>query len=217
MARIERFEDIRAWQEARVLAQMVYRVSGQGAFARDFGLRDQIRRAAGSVMHNIAEGFDAGSDSEFVRFLRYARRSATEVQSELYIGLDQGYTSQESFTQIYKQAMQVNKLINGFIGYLRRLSEHKLRESAGEYIASPIEKPDQSNQPTNPTNPTNLATRPTDQPTNPTNPTNQNVHSISHKTTLSGKKRRRHPGRRDSCRQGGRHTETQTTHTANEN
>lgn len=137
MARIERFEDIRAWQGARVLAQMVYEVSGQGAFARDFGLRDQIREAAGSAMHNIAEGFDAGADNEFVRFLRYARRSATEVQSELYIALDQSYITSERFQQIYDKATQVKKLINGFIGYLRGPGTHKLREVPAEYVISP--------------------------------------------------------------------------------
>lgn len=137
MAKIERFEDIRAWQEARVLAQMVYEVSAQGSFARDFGLRDQIREAAGSSMHNIAEGFDAGSDDEFVRFLRYARRSATEVQSQLYIALDQDYITLERFRQIYDQATYVKKLINAFIGYLRGPGDHKLREVPAEYVISP--------------------------------------------------------------------------------
>ena len=136
MAKIERFEDIRAWQEARVLAQMVYETSGQGAFARDFGLRDQIRDAAGSVMHNIAEGFDAGSDNEFVRFLRYARRSATEIQSQLYIALDQSYISSERFQQVYDKATHVKKLINGFIGYLHGPGKHKLREAPAQYVVS---------------------------------------------------------------------------------
>jgi len=77
---IERFEDIKAWQRARELAREMYALSGCGNFATDFGLRDQIRRAAGSVMHNIAEGFDARSDPEFIRFPGYARRSATELQ-----------------------------------------------------------------------------------------------------------------------------------------
>jgi len=117
---IERFEDIKAWQRARELTREVYAVSAKGNFARDFGLRDQVRKAAGSVMHNIAEGFDAGSDSEFVRFLSYARRSATEVQSQLYIAIDQGYISQEQFDGIYDLAEQCKKLINGFIRYLRQ-------------------------------------------------------------------------------------------------
>ena len=117
---IERFEDIKALQRARELTREVYAVSAKGNFARDFGLRDQVRKAAGSVMHNIAEGFDAGSDSEFVRFLSYARRSATEVQSQLYIAIDQGYISQEQFDGIYDLAEQCKKLINGFIRYLRQ-------------------------------------------------------------------------------------------------
>jgi len=117
---IQKFEDIKSWQAARALATMVYRASGQGAFGQDFGLRDQIRRAAGSVMHNIAEGFDAGSDAEFTRFLRYARRSATEVQSELYIALDQQYIPATEFQTLYTKATEVKKLINGFIAYLRK-------------------------------------------------------------------------------------------------
>ena len=120
--RIERFEDVKAWQEARTLTQMVYGVSSKGAFGRDFRLRDQIQGAAGSVMHNIAEGFDAGSDAEFMRFLRYARRSATEVQSQLYIALDQEYIHHDDFRAIYDQATLVKKLVNGFIGYLGRSS-----------------------------------------------------------------------------------------------
>lgn len=118
--RIERFEDIEGWQEARVLARMVYEVSSKGQFARDFRLRGQIEDAATSVMANIAEGFDAGSDAEFIRFLSYARRSASEVQSHLYIALDRGYVSNEKFDAIYQKAVQVKKLINGFIRYLRQ-------------------------------------------------------------------------------------------------
>ena len=116
--RIERFEDVQGWQKARELTRMVYRVTGQGAFVRDFGLRDQIRRAAGSVMANIAEGFDAGSDAEFIRFLRYARRSASEVQSHLYIALDQSYVTQAQFDEMYETAAETKRLIGGFIRYL---------------------------------------------------------------------------------------------------
>ena len=120
---IEKFEDVKAWPAARELAQVVYRASGQGAFAQDFALRDQIRRAAGSVMHNIAEGFDAGSDAEFIRFLRYSRRSATEVQSQLYIALDQQYISEAEFQATYDKSTEVKKLVNGFIAYLRKSSQ----------------------------------------------------------------------------------------------
>ena len=89
--KITRFEDLQAWQQARVLANLVYDATDQGNFARDFKLRDQIRGAAGSVMHNCAEGFDAGFDNEFVVFLKYARRSASEIQSQIYLALDRKY------------------------------------------------------------------------------------------------------------------------------
>jgi four helix bundle protein len=120
MTSINRFEDVKAWQRARELVQQVYAVSGKGAFRRDYGLKDQIRRAAGSVMHNIAEGFDAGSDKEFVRFLIYARRSATEVQSQLYLALDQAYITDGEFKHLTHLAEECKKAINGFIRYLEQ-------------------------------------------------------------------------------------------------
>lgn len=116
--KIERFEDIKAWQIARELARAVYAATAQEAFAKDFGLKDQIRRAVGSVMHNIAEGFDAGSNAEFIRFLRYAQRSATEVMSQLYIALDQGYLTQEQCSPIQKLANETHATSGGFIKYL---------------------------------------------------------------------------------------------------
>jgi len=119
MAAIERFEDIQAWQAARELTRMVYAVSTRGAFAKDYRLRDQIQGSAISVMSNIAEGFDAATDREFIRFLGYARRSATELQSQLYIALDQGYISRPEFVQIYTQTRETKRLIGGFIRYLR--------------------------------------------------------------------------------------------------
>ena len=86
--RIEKFEDIQGWQRARELANLVYDATKKQRFSRDFVLRNQIQDAAGSVMHNITEGFDAGYEKEFIRFLRMARRSATEVQSQIYLALD---------------------------------------------------------------------------------------------------------------------------------
>ncbi|MEI6056893.1 MAG: four helix bundle protein [Lentisphaerota bacterium] len=118
--KIERFEDINAWQLARGLTREVYAFTGEGDFSRDFGLRDQIRRAAGSVMHNIAEGFDAGSDAEFTRFLRYAQRSCTEVQSELYVALDQKYLNEQQFNQLYELSNSIHSKIGGFIKYLKQ-------------------------------------------------------------------------------------------------
>ena len=88
MATIRRFEDLKSWQKARQLANAIYDLTEQPRFAKDYKLRDQIRGAGGSVMHNIAEGFDSGTNPEFIRFLKLARRSASETQSELYLALD---------------------------------------------------------------------------------------------------------------------------------
>ena len=91
MATFERFEDIEAWQKARELTREIYRVSRQGEFARDFDLRSQIRRAAVSIMSNIAEGFERDGVKEFSQFLSTSTGSAGEVASDLYVALDQGY------------------------------------------------------------------------------------------------------------------------------
>lgn len=120
VAKIERFEDMDAWQAARKLMQMIYAVSTKGSFAKDYRLRDQIQGSAISVMSNIAEGFDAGGDAEFIRFLGYARRSASELQSQLYIALDQNYIDQQQFNRIYQQAIETKRLIGGFIRYLKK-------------------------------------------------------------------------------------------------
>lgn len=117
---ISRFEDIEAWQAGRKLTRAVYELTSVGQFSKDYGLRDQIQRAAVSVMANVAEGFDSRSNQEFVRFLGYAVRSATEVQSHLYVALDQEYVPQDQFDAIYQQAVQVKNLLHGFIRYLRK-------------------------------------------------------------------------------------------------
>lgn len=114
MALIKRFEDIRAWQEARILVREVYKMTRQGEFTRDFGLKDQIQRAAVSVMTNIAEGFDDESKAEFARFLGYSRRSAVEVQSLLYAALDAGYINQARFNELYEQAKKTKALVGAF-------------------------------------------------------------------------------------------------------
>ncbi len=113
MALIKRFEEIQGWQEARKLTRDIYRLTADGAFARDFGLRDQICRAAVSSMTNIAEGFDCESKREFARFLGIARRSAVEVQSLLYVALDVGYISDSVFQEQYAQAAKTKALIGG--------------------------------------------------------------------------------------------------------
>lgn len=117
---INRFEDIEAWQLGRELTRLVYGVTKQSDFMRDFGLKDQIQRASGSIMHNIAEGFDGGSNKEFIRFLRYAQRSYSEVQSELYIALDQKYIQPDQFDQLYQLSALARAKIGAFIAYLLR-------------------------------------------------------------------------------------------------
>jgi len=119
MAKIERFEDIDAWKEARSLTRAIYQVTGLPAFNKDIELRQQMRRASVSIMANIAEGFDAASSREFVKFLGYALRSGTEIQSHLYVALDQGYADQRTFDSLREHTVKVKSLIGGFIRYLR--------------------------------------------------------------------------------------------------
>jgi len=114
MAMIQRFEDIQAWQEARALVKMIYALTARDHFARDFGMRDQIQRAAVSTMTNIAEGFDCESKLEFARFLGIARRSAVEVQSLLYTAMDTNYINQAEFNIHFEQARKTKALIGGF-------------------------------------------------------------------------------------------------------
>jgi four helix bundle protein len=121
--KIERFEDIEAWQLARELTRKIYRLTKKPRFEKDYGLKRQIQEAAGSAMHNIAEGFDSETNAEFVRFLRYAKRSCTEVQSELYVALDEGYISEVEFQDVYEQARRTRAAVRGFINYLRKCGE----------------------------------------------------------------------------------------------
>ncbi|MDA7615196.1 four helix bundle protein [Akkermansiaceae bacterium] len=117
--KIERFEDIEGWKKGRELTKLVYSFTRKGAFAKDYGLKDQITRAAVSVMLNIAEGFDGGSDAEFARFLSYAQRSTSEVMSCLYIALDNEYVGKEEFKEAYDLAGEARRLIGGLIKYLK--------------------------------------------------------------------------------------------------
>ncbi len=120
MAKIERFEDLQSWQKARQLANSIYDLTEHLKFAKDFRLSAQIQDAASSVMHNIAEGFDSGTHPEFIRFLKISRRSASEVQSELYLALDRKYISESELHSAYDLATETKRLINGMIGYLRK-------------------------------------------------------------------------------------------------
>ncbi len=120
MGDIEKFEDIESWKKARKFVGDIYRVTSEGKFSRDFSLRDQIRRAAISIMLNISEGFGRRTDKEFGQFLFVALGSVAEVQSALYIALDQQYIDEVTFRDLYERSNEVARLISGFIKYLRK-------------------------------------------------------------------------------------------------
>lgn len=122
--RIGCFEDLIAWQKARVLTRRIYQVTGDGTFARDFGLRDQIRRAAISIMSNIAEGFERGKPTEFHQFLCIAKGSCAEVRSQLYIAFDACHLDQVLFDELRHLAEEVGKILGGL-----RASVEKRRDS----------------------------------------------------------------------------------------
>jgi len=113
MGRVERFEDLIAWQKARKLVKESYKITNQGAFAKDFGLRDQIRRASVSVMSNIAEGFERGSRAEFHHFLVIAKGSCAEVRSQLYVALDNEYIIEDQFRSLSNLAEETSRIIGG--------------------------------------------------------------------------------------------------------
>ncbi len=124
--KIERFEDFIAWQKARKLTSDIYKVTNQGKFARDFGLKDQIRRAAVSSMSNLAEGFERGRPSEFHQFLSVAKASCAELRAQLYVALDVGYLSTETFGTLMSQATEVGQILGGL-----RASVERRRNSLG--------------------------------------------------------------------------------------
>ncbi len=118
--KVSRFEDIIAWQKARGLTARIYQVTGQGRFDRDFGLKDQIRRAAVSMMSNIAEGFERGKPSEFHQFLSVAKGSCAELRSQLYIASDAGYISREVFDELMATATEVGRIVGGLRAAVER-------------------------------------------------------------------------------------------------
>jgi len=124
MSRIERFEDIEAWKISRDLTRNVYIETNKGLFAKDFGLRDQIRRASISIMSNIAEGFERGGDKEFVQFISQAKGSSAEVRAQLYVAFDQCYIEKETFDRLADLTIQINSMLARLMKYLRD-SEYK--------------------------------------------------------------------------------------------
>ena len=117
---VKNFEELEIWQEARRLTQAIYQLTKREKFSRDFSLRDQIQRAAVSVMSNIAEGFERGGNQEFVQFLYVAKASCGEVRSQLYVALDQGYIFKADSEESIVAFRRLSGMIGNLISYLRR-------------------------------------------------------------------------------------------------
>ncbi len=120
MPTIKKYEDLECWKESRILVKTVFDLTNKKTFAHSFRLIDQITSAAISVMSNIAEGFDSQTNPELIRFLKFARRSSSEVQSLSYVIKDTGHIEQSDFALLYSQCEKCRKLIDGFLRYLRR-------------------------------------------------------------------------------------------------
>jgi len=122
MTAFKKFEDIKAWQKARQLTRSIYESTAEGAFTKDYGLREQVRRACVSIMANIAEGFGRHSDKEFANFLNIARGSATEAQSHLYVALDLDFLTKEQFQSFYSLLDEISRMIFTLAKHLRESS-----------------------------------------------------------------------------------------------
>jgi four helix bundle protein len=126
VGRIERFEDLVAWQKARLLTRLIYQATQKEPFSKDFGLSGQIQRAAVSMMSNVAEGFERGGRGEFHQFLSTAKASCAELRSQLYVAFDVGYLDQKEFDNLMARAAEVAKIIGGL-----RASVAKQRSNNG--------------------------------------------------------------------------------------
>lgn len=113
------FEDLEVWKSARTLARSIYSLTGKAALSKDFGLRDQVRRASVSIMSNIAEGFERGGNQEFIQFLSIAKGSCGEVRCQLYVALDQKYISDEDCNKLIDGCRRLSIMINNFMEYLK--------------------------------------------------------------------------------------------------
>ena len=119
MSTIKRFEDIEAWQLSRELYKVIFRHTCEGEFAKDYGLKDQIRRSTGSIMDNIAEGFERDGNREFIQFLSYSKGSSGEVKSQLYRALDSNYIDKTAFEELYNETDVIGNKLGTFIKYLK--------------------------------------------------------------------------------------------------
>lgn len=138
----DRFEDLVAWQKAPELTAEIYRVTQTGRFARDFGLANQMQRAAVSVMANLAEGFDRNRMTDFVRFVEISRGSAAEVISHLYVAKDVGYLDEETWQHLLAQSREVTRLLTALYrsAQARLAANRELRETESSYLADPVEE-----------------------------------------------------------------------------
>ena len=134
MPTITRFEEIEAWQTARELTRLIYALTEEPKFARDFGLKDQIRRASVSIMSNVSEGFESQTQAQFIRYLGLAKASAGEVRSQLYVSRDLDYITLEQFTRAFAMAEKASRQVARFIAYLETHPQpQKLKEDFAEY------------------------------------------------------------------------------------
>lgn len=134
MPTIIRFEEIEAWQTARELTKMIYSIMEEGKLSRDFGLKDQLRRASVSVMSNIAEGFESSSQALFIRYLGIAKASAGEVRSQLYVARDVNFLIDQQFLQLFQIAEKASRQISRFMSYLEAHPQSRhLKEEAPKY------------------------------------------------------------------------------------
>lgn len=120
MATIKRFEDIEAWKVARELCSRVGVLIDCGSFKKSYRLVGQIEGSSGSIMDNIAEGFERGTRSEFIQFLGYSKGSCGELRSQLYRALDRSYISQEQFDEFYTMAVRISAMLQKLIEYLQQ-------------------------------------------------------------------------------------------------
>ncbi len=125
MGKVNSFEELNIWIESRSFNEKLYKISNNGLFDKDYDLKRQIRRASISVSSNIAEGFERNTDKEFIQFLYYAKGSAGEVRSQLFLSLDLNYIKKDDFDKLYNQITGISKMISGMIKYLKKSNNNK--------------------------------------------------------------------------------------------
>lgn len=119
MAKIERFEDLKVWQAARLISIAVFEITKNEKLSKDYSLKDQMNRSAGSIMDNIAEGFERGGKKEFIQFLYIAKGSSGELRSQIYRAKDRAFINNDEFEKLLKNVEEVSKQLMGFIQYLK--------------------------------------------------------------------------------------------------